>query len=186
MTDDKFADMWKKSRNDAGRSQQWIADALGVSKKTVQNWEDGITCPSISMGFEWFKALGLQPMHYYLDVIYPDGHTNTNDEQEINKALIAFVTGIPLEYKEKILYFAYGDHGSSPFCVLDMVSAHLHLPLKDRIMIANMIMAAHGVNATFGDLVNEGTADPDIDRLRLAIRKCRESVLNGDTKYTVL
>lgn len=35
----RFAKIWWKSRADAGKSQEFMALSLGVSKKTIQNWE---------------------------------------------------------------------------------------------------------------------------------------------------
>ena len=37
---DRFGMMWKKSRCNAGVSQEYMAKALGVSKKTIQNYDN--------------------------------------------------------------------------------------------------------------------------------------------------
>ncbi len=66
---ERFAKMWRKSRNAAGKSQEFVAKSLGVNKKTVQNWEAGTSCPSQEKGFEWFQVLGIQPLP---DHIQPD------------------------------------------------------------------------------------------------------------------
>ena len=71
---EKFASMWRKSREDAGKSQDFMAKAMRVSKRTIQNWEAGISCPSQSAGLEWFQILGLAPLPYYLELLYPE-HT---------------------------------------------------------------------------------------------------------------
>ena len=61
----RFAEIWWKSRADAGMTQERLAVELGVSRKTIQNWESGATSPSLYQGTEWFRALGLNPLPYY-------------------------------------------------------------------------------------------------------------------------
>ena len=34
----RFARIWALSRGNAGKSQEFMASGLGVSKKTIQNW----------------------------------------------------------------------------------------------------------------------------------------------------
>ena len=36
---DRFAKIWWKSRANMGVSQEYMALGLGVSRKTIQNWE---------------------------------------------------------------------------------------------------------------------------------------------------
>ena len=37
----RFAQIWSLSRADTGKTQEYMANGLGVSKKTIQNWEKG-------------------------------------------------------------------------------------------------------------------------------------------------
>ena len=68
----RFSKIWWQSRADSGKSQEYMALGLGVSKKTIQNWEKGITSPDLFQSSEWFRLLGLNPLHYYLEFLYPD------------------------------------------------------------------------------------------------------------------
>lgn len=68
---DRIAGMWRKSRYDAGKSQEYVARALGVSKKTIQNWEAGEASPNFRVALEWFDALGVPMYPYLMSVIYP-------------------------------------------------------------------------------------------------------------------
>lgn len=69
---DRIAQMWLKSRSDAGWSQDRVAKALGVSKKTVQNWESGEASPNFRIALEWFDALGVPMYPYIMELLYPD------------------------------------------------------------------------------------------------------------------
>lgn len=94
---ERFAKIWKVSRNQVNVSQDEIAKRLGVSKKTVQNWEAGLSSPSQVMGFKWFEALGVQPMPYYLSVMYP-GFGDIPKEpsaSDIDEYLIKLIKDVP-------------------------------------------------------------------------------------------
>lgn len=41
----RFAQIWSLSRADTGKTQEYMANGLGVSKKTIQNWEKGASAP---------------------------------------------------------------------------------------------------------------------------------------------
>lgn len=54
-----------KSRVDAGKTQQEMANYLGVALQTVQNWEAGVSNPSFSRVYQWFDYLHLN-MYVYM------------------------------------------------------------------------------------------------------------------------
>ena len=81
----RFSKIWWQSRADAEKSQEYMALGLGVSKKTIQNWEKGIAAPNLYQGIEWFQLLGLNPMHYYLEFLYPSLFGNKTDNDEDKK-----------------------------------------------------------------------------------------------------
>ena len=90
----RFARIWSLSRSDAGKTQEFMANGLGVSKKTIQNWEKGASAPDLYEGSEWFRVLGTNPMPYYLAFLYPwlfDGIKPEDDDQEIEQALLFLV-----------------------------------------------------------------------------------------------
>ena len=78
----RFAQVWSLSRQDAGRTQEEMAKGLGISKKTVQNWENGVTFPDLYTGCEWFRVLGMNPLPYYLAYLFPDFFDGIDPEDE--------------------------------------------------------------------------------------------------------
>lgn len=184
---DRFAAMWQKSRTDAGKSQEFIAKALGVSKSTVQNWEQGLSCPNQRQGFEWFKALGLPPMPYYLSLLYPEFESDLsvmNDEQ-VDAALLALMKDLPTEVKKKILYIALGNHGSSPLGVLELMVAHLQLPLQARVSSAVALRTNYEVAEACHALVGTDEITPNIEVIEKAYAAAKKAVKERKTSYTI-
>ena len=90
----RFSKIWWQSRADAKKSQEYMALSLGVSKKTIQNWEKGTSSPDLFQGCEWFRVLGLNPMPYYLAFLYPDTFGTPqafDNEDAVEKALILLI-----------------------------------------------------------------------------------------------
>lgn len=181
---EKFASMWKRSRMDAGKSQVYMAKALGVSKKTVQAWEEGTSCPSQLKGFEWFQALGLQPLPYYLEIIYPEFDMHHTQEEDIDMVLMSVIRDLPTSYRRKLLYALSGVHGSSVFGIIDLMCAHLQTPLRDRLNIAQSVATNYEIASSCGKLRCENHVQPDMDLLYRAIGNGKDAVLEGRENYT--
>lgn len=183
---ERFARIWRVSRAQAGISQDAIAKRLGVSKKTVQNWEAGTSCPSQSMGLAWFRACGVQPLPYYLSILYPgfgDIPANPTDKQ-VDEYIMKVISGMPARTKRQILYMLSGYHGSSVVGVMEMVNAHLQTPLRDRVNVAQNI----STNYTFAETGNmircPKHIQPNMDILNMMIDKGKDAVLKGREEYT--
>lgn len=183
----RFADMWKRSRADSGMSQAEVAKRLGVSKTTVQNWEAGFSCPDQIEGFAWFRALGLPPMPYYLSVIYPDdcdAIRHDRSEENVTKMLIDMIKNLPFDKKKKLLFWLSGEHGSSPFSVLELVIAHLLTPLQSRISTAHTIAMNYTIAKKKGRL-SSTRVHPNMEVLQKAIERATEATIGGNLGYNV-
>lgn len=183
---DRFARIWRVSRDKAGVSQDVIAKRLGISKKTVQNWEAGASSPSQVMGFKWFKALGIQPLPYYLSVLYPgfgDVPAEPQDK-EVDEYLQKLIADLPARTKRELLYMLSGYHGSSVVGVMEMVTAHLQAPLRDRVNVAQSIETNYTIAEANGRIRCPGHVQPDTGLLQEMIGKGKEAVLSGKEEYT--
>lgn len=178
---DKFAQMWRKSREDAGKSQAYMAKALGVSRTTVQHWEDGTASPSQMKGFQWFDALGLQPLPYYLSLIY-DTDINAGEIDSLTE----IVSDLPTDQQKKILYLISGSHGSSVAGVIELITAYLLLPLRDRLAIAQSIATMYRVVLAEGSARADESIRPDMKILTQAINRGTMAVLSGRRDYSQL
>lgn len=183
----RFAQIWAISRIDAGKTQDFMAKGLGISKKTVQNWENGVTAPDFFMGSEWFRVLGINPLPYYLSYVFPvlfaDISPNDSDDS-IEQALILLIkNSTPIE-KRELLYLMAGRHGSSWYSLLQMFTAHCHTSMKSRVGVARNILENFEIESATGQLVCETNVMPDIEMLRNAISEGKKSVIAGNTGYT--
>lgn len=185
---DKFAEMLRKSRADSGLSQKEVAKRLGISRTTVQNWESGYSCPTQLEGFLWFRALGLQPLPYYLGILYPEFEQidHTADDDHVEAALLRLISGLPIEAKKKLLYCAYGNHGSNPLAVLELVTAHLQTPLRARLSVAEVIRSHYEVAQAVGTLAQPEYIHPNIDLLNSAYLQGKAAVMRGEQGYTIM
>ena len=184
---DRFAEMWRKSREDAGKSQAYMAKAMGVSKKTVQNWEQGISCPAQDRAFEWFQVLGLQPLPYYLQLLFPDEfESDQHDDEEVQSALMRILQSYTPELRRKLLYFLSGEHGSSPFALIEMTTAHLQSPLRDRINVAQSIAINYELAKDAGMLKQPDDVQPNMQVLNNAIELGKQAFRDGSDSYTTV
>ena len=184
---ERVASMWKAAREQAGISQAQAALLIGVSKNTIQNWESGMSSPSQAQGFYYFNALGVQAMPFYLKLFYPEefGEISVETPDElIDKALMTLVSNLPIEEKRKLLFVAYGEHGSSPPAVLDMICAHLHTPLIARIGVAELIRSNFSLSNGAHRITSEKNIMPNMEQLNDAIDAAKVSAIRNAEHYT--
>ena len=178
----RFAKMWRKSREDAGRTQEFMAKKLNVSKKTVQNWETGISSPNQIHALEWFEAINLQPLPYYLDALYPNKFTD-DDGTEIEQAIIQIVSGLPADSKKKLLFMLAGNHGSSTIGMIELATAHLHVPLERRINIAQSVATNYELAIYQNSVCCQEDVQPDMVTLNRSIELGKKAVMMGKESY---
>ena len=184
----RLAELHMRARYDAGKSQEYIALEMGVSKKTVANWEKGISTPDIFDSFRWFEALHLNPMPYYLDFLL--GPTilsakGSNDEENVDRALNDIIANLPINSKRALLFLLHGNHGSSPNAVIQMMLAHLHTPIKDRVIQSEIIAREYEMEKRLGNLICTDCILPDMEVLNLAIDEGRNSAEKGEYGYVL-
>ena len=189
LTDRKkrFAQIWLTSRNDAGKTQEYMAKGLGVSTKTVQNWEYGTTAPDLFTGSEWFRILGVNPFPYYLSYIFPDlfdGITPADSDDTIDQAIKLLVDKMTMTEKRQLLFLMAGRHGSSWFSLLQMFTAHCHTSMKSRVKTARTILDAYEMEEANGELVCPENVRPDTELLLRSIEEGKKAVMSGDNGYT--
>ena len=183
----KIAYMHYKAREKAGRSQEYMALELGVSKKTVQNWERGMSFPDLMQSREWFRVLNINPLPYYLEFISPYKSKNlTSDTNDVDETFKALCDEIPTEAKQAILHLFYGQHGSDPFTVLQLLLAYIHLPLRVRMIPATLITQLYETEKELESIICPNDTLPDLDMLNASILKARVAVMHKEYGYTVL
>lgn len=185
----RFSKIWWQSRADAGKSQEFLALGLGVSKKTIQNWEKGISSPDFFQGNEWFRLLGLNPIPYYLSFLYPalfDLTTTTEDDKKVEDTLIQLIEKSTIIEKRELLYIMTGKHGSSWYVLLQMLTAYCHTSMQSRVSAARLILENYEMEEDLGNLVCTNQIKPDLNMLSHAIGQCKQAVKNKEQGYTMI
>ncbi|MCQ2401284.1 MAG: helix-turn-helix domain-containing protein [Lachnospiraceae bacterium] len=183
----RFSQIWLTSRTDAGKTQEFMAMGLGVSTKTVQNWENGITSPDLFMGSEWFRVLGVNPLPYYLSYLFPDlfeGLSPENDDDAIDQALMALIRNSTAVEKRELLFLMAGRHGSPWYSLLQLFTAHCHTSMQSRVTAARSVLDSYEMDAAAGRLVCPSNVKPDIAFLKNAIEEGKKAVIAGKAGYT--
>ena len=183
----RFAKIWSLSRSDAGKTQEFMANGLGVSKKTIQNWEKGASAPDLFEGSEWFRVLGTNPLPYYLAFLYPwlfDGIIPEDNDEEIDQALLFLVKNMTQVEKRQMLYLMAGRHGSPWYSLLQLFTAHCHCSLRSRVTAARTILENYEMDQASGTSVCPDNIQPDMKMLHHAVEEGKQSVFNQLTGYT--
>lgn len=181
----RFSVILQRSRNIAGKSQEYMAIELGVARKTIQNWEKGISSPTVPQVLSWFHILGQSGVPYFFQYIYPDmeGIKRSDSDDHIHRALLEVVNNLPPESVRQLLFWFYGDHGSSPTAVLQMLTAHLQTPMKDRVTQAAVIAKNYEIALKKGEIASPEHVKPDLDFLKKAIDEGEKAFLENKNTY---
>ena len=182
----RFSKIWWKSRADGEKSQEYMALGLGVSKKTVQNWEKGIASPNLYQGIEWFQLLGLNPIHYYLEFLYPrvfNGEGNDQEDKGLEEALITLINNSSALEKRQLLYLISGNHGSSWYALLQLFTAYCHTTMQSRAATSRLILDNYEIESKNDKLVCPDEVQPDMSILNKAIYKGKIAAMKNDKGY---
>lgn len=184
----RFSKIFYKSRMDAGVSQEYIAAELRVSPRTVQNWEYGVSSPSFFQSTEWFRALGLNPLPYYFDYVYPnfEGVKSDDPDEKVKDLLMEIVATLTSDDMRRLLFLLYGNHGSSPHAVLNMITAHLQTPINDRVAQAAVILHNYEMEKEIGNIVRPNNIQPDIELLRDSIKSGKMAAVKDKKGYSTI
>lgn len=188
QTAERFSKIWWKSRYDGKKSQEYMALSIGVSKKTIQNWEKGISSPDLFQSTEWFKALGLNPITYYLEFLFPEITKQLKDSdgsKELDDLLCNFIKAMDDNQKANLVYILMGAHGGSYRGILELFCAYCHLPLNDRLVIASVIKESYKMHESTDTLLCKDKKLPLMDILEQAIASSKSSVSDGKNGYTI-
>lgn len=180
-----FSLIWSRSRYDSHVSQDYMADHMHISRKKIQNWESGITSPTMIESSEWFSILKLNPMPYYYGYLYPEylGITGKDSDKKVTDFLLKICRHLPLSPKKQLLFILLGNHGSSPSSVFELFTAHLHMSLRYRHIHASIILQNYLVEQNLEKLICTDEIGPDIGLLQYSVNNAQKSILDNAHGY---
>lgn len=181
----KIGDILKYSRRKANKSQQFVALEMKRSLKTIQNWEQSVCCPNIEDTIEWFQVIGSNPIPYLLVYVHQDQYAlaDIKDAEAVQTMYKVITKNLTIEDKKALVYIFGGEHGSSPSSVVQLILAHLHNPLRDRIMVAEHILEAYRMNEQTG-YIRDNSNKPNLEMLNRAIEAATDSLSKHQRGYT--
>jgi len=188
LTTEKMAEMLATSRESCDRSQKYMAKAMGKAIGTIQNWEYGVSAPNLLETMEWFEILGINPMRYMLDFLHPEMYKELTAESptdDIRRAVIHWFADVSSDSDiRKIAYCIFGNTGSSFSGQLDAWCALNHLPLMDRINVADVVTNLYTLRKMRDELRGNDHIMPDVDNLSNCIYQAKKAVLNMKDDYS--
>lgn len=176
-----------ETRTLCDKSQRDMAKLLGRSLGTIQSWEQGLSSPNFNMIVEWFKALNINPLRYFLRMINPEiyGLSENESNEVIKNAVCNYVQNVASEEElRKMAYSLFGYTGSSWLAQLELITAYNHLPLDRRINIAQSVLDSFLICQARQEIIECNHIMPNIDRLESAIKEGRKSVYQGMYGYS--
>lgn len=185
MTDNrmKLATMLAKHRIEANKSQDFMADVLGVSRHLVSNWELGKSDPTALQVVEWFGVLGIDPNSAMEELVHPETKRILigGDEEKITKELQKAVEKISPQEKKILLYALKGDHGSDRYCILNMYLMNMSESLKSKIQACRLIYDNYYLDGCADK--KDKSIEPDTEAVRNALKYAYTAIREGKEKY---
>ena len=180
-----IAEALRTTRNESGKSQEYMAFELGVTRRTILNWENGVSEPSVSQAITWYKLVDKNPIPFLLQITYPemDKISAKDTDSKILTALLQLINDLPKEGVRQLMYLFFGKHGSSPRAVLQMVTAHLQTPMKDRIAHGQLVATNYEIAQKTKTLAHPDHIQPDLDCLNAAIVEAKKAVEKKANEY---
>ena len=181
----KFGHMLAKARCDVEKSQEYMALELDISRKTVSNWERGLSSPTLQQLTDWFEVLGLNPMKYIYSLMYPDLFDNIDilSDEELDNALVQLFSDMPPIIKRQLLFLFSAQHGSSPVAKMQEWIADLHTPIGARYNVANLVEINYYMAQEMGVLVCDNHVMPDMTLFHDSILQGRDATIKNQNGY---
>lgn len=172
------------SREQAHKTQRYMAKALRRSIQTIQNWEYGISAPDVLDFQAWFEVLGMNPLFYILTLLSPDVYSDTDEDTQIETALLHYIKNVaPASEKRKLAFCIFGNSGSSWSSQLDEFTAINCCSMRTRVTVSQAVYDSYVMEKAQGKLLTTDKVKPDLANLKSAIDAGRKSAMNGNTGY---
>lgn len=174
-----------RSRIDSGKTQLYMAKAMGKSERTIQNWESTGE-PTFLEICHWLYVLKKEFWPYMCSAIYPSEPMGTSErDQHLRMDLQDYLTNADIEDVRKLCHLITGGYGSSWDAVLEMLVEHVCTPLYQRVMTARTILISYELDSNDSAFNRQDHTLPDIGYLKRCIDSATEAAKEGKNSYCV-
>ena len=183
--EEQVAVMLRTVRDKSGISRDFMSKQLDVSKKTIQNWEEGYSLPNIKHFYNWFKVCDFPLYPSMLRMNNPALMTITanSSDEEVREAFRNVIDTMDIHYMRQHFLEMFGETGTAPEGMGEVKTAYLHLPMYVKVGIAEIICTQFEIAQARNELVKPDIVMPNIDILKNYIDKAKQAVINGKSTY---
>lgn len=176
----QIIDLLSNARVKRGMSQTRVADHIGVSRKTVQNWENGLGAPDIDQVKDWCEAIGENPMIIFTLFIFGEASGTNLKRKDAKRTTVAdYIMARMSDQEIDILFFLItGVSGSSPYPYLQKIGADLSCPISDRVNSAKLIQSSYEM-ASKTHMTTPYAPDIDCEALEWAVKLGKEAAISN-------
>lgn len=184
-----ISDILLRSRLDAGKTLEDMAEAIGVSRNTIYNWEHGTGIPNILQMEDWFDAVGRDPIKKLLAERYPSLYNVVWDDAKTDskkQILVNYINDyMPELIVDELFFMFFGDHGSNADAVMQKCTAYLQIPLNHRQPIAANIYSTYRMAEASDNLNCPDDVKPDMELLKDAVDSGFTAAIHGESGYSI-
>lgn len=170
----------KLSRND-------MADRLGIDRRTYGRYESGESAPTLAGFVAMLDMLDAPALPIIKRYLYPESLNGSPSVADHRRQLADFVLHAATDREiEQLYYILEGPHGSPLESQLQLFCALDHMQLDVRLAAAKLVFNYYDIESARGELINIGTAMPDMEFLHDSLVKATEAVKAGRQNYIPL
>lgn len=174
-----IASVVSQVRKSAGLSRPKLAAMIGVTDRTIKNWEDGVSKPDADLFLDIFYACN----QHLLDVIRKADSSDFLDdtsmsEEAIRQRLIAMIRSETSDaMNRRLLFNLSADHGSNAEAQLNLCTAYNHLAMEDKYDICNLIVERYRLRREQRRLIRTAhSVLPDLEILDAELARVRKEI----------
>lgn len=178
---ERLGSLLRQAREKKNVSSVDMSKRMGLSRKTIDNWENAISSPDIAEMFKWFRVIDENPGPYLKEYLYP----GCNDTQFSKDTLLKNLDSLSVRELEIINYYIAGDHGSSTYAFLNLGLCHLLLSVGSKQLCATMERLCFLNDQARDALSDPNAPEPDLYAFSMAIHAATEAYRKNQAGYAI-
>lgn len=181
-----------KDQNGDIYSMEEIGYALGVTRQTIANWEDGISIPNIIQLSEILTLFHADKLRAFQTILSPDRDDSVYDgdkkfsAEELKEQITYHVNNVLDEKSLRNLYYILNEeHGGDMKAFLELCVAYLQCTFLSRQVMARTVCNHYETAKELDSITNPEDVQPDLKMIKNASKAAMEAVKQGQSSYTL-